>query len=42
MNSFLRDVRSLSIPGEKVSRRETKRRSEGPLNYMFTLILLVH
>jgi SET domain-containing protein len=27
----------IEYTGERVSRRETKRRSEGPLNYMFTL-----
>lgn len=27
----------IEYTGEKVSRRETKRRAEGPLNYMFTL-----
>ncbi len=27
----------IEYTGEKVSRRETKRRADGPLNYMFTL-----
>ena len=27
----------IEYTGEKISRRETKRRSEGPLNYLFTL-----
>ena len=37
VSSFPRRRKIIEYTGEKISRRETKRRAEGPLNYLFTL-----